>query len=242
MINVNFVPDEYIQNNDSRRTNFMYIALLIIVIGSLAAVYATLSIQYKSSLAKEQALNLQLSQKKQQIKQVEELQEKRNAMLKTALTTANLIEPVGESVIVAALINNLPENVSFLNLGINQKQVEIKPVAPASAANTYQKEIAKKQTVQQPALPETKIITELTIEGLAPSDLGLAHYIENLTGSSFFENVALVESKERIILNSTFRQFKLTAKLCDNIKIDDEKLDNIRIKSEEIEKIAKKIN
>jgi Tfp pilus assembly protein PilN len=246
MINVNLVPEEYIQNNESRRTNFLYIGLLLIVTASLAAVYITLTVQYRRSVAKEDILNSQMAKKKEQIRQVEQLQEKRNVMWKTALTTTNLIEPVSKSVVLASLINKLPANVSFIKLDIAQKLVEKEPVINVTNStenNKYQQEIAKKLKASQQPVAEKVLETGITIEGTAPSDLDLAHYIENLLGSSLFTNIALVESKEFKLLDSTFRQFKVTAKLCDNIHLDDEKIEKIKFKPEKAEKeIAKKIS
>ncbi|GAF80214.1 unnamed protein product, partial [marine sediment metagenome] len=31
MVNINFVPDDYIQSTESRRTNLMYIVLFVVV-------------------------------------------------------------------------------------------------------------------------------------------------------------------------------------------------------------------
>ena len=51
----------------------------------------------------------------------------------------------------------------------------------------------------------------IDIVGIAPSDLQVATYIERLSNSELLDNVALVESKERKIENTIFREFKLTA-------------------------------
>ena len=72
----------------------------------------------------------------------------------------------------------------------------------------------------------------MDIEGIAPSDLQVAAYIEHLGNSILLENVALVESKEKKIENVAFRQFKLTAMLSKEIHLTKEDIDEIRTKAE----------
>ena len=73
----------------------------------------------------------------------------------------------------------------------------------------------------------------MEIEGLAPSDLQVAAYIEHLGNSLLLDNVALVESKEKKVENTTFRQFKLTAMLSQEVHLTKEDVDQIRAKAEQ---------
>jgi Tfp pilus assembly protein PilN len=70
----------------------------------------------------------------------------------------------------------------------------------------------------------------MDIEGVAPSDLQVAAYIKQLSSSSLLDNVALVESKEYKVEETTFRQFKLTAMLRKNVHLSNEDIDGIRAK------------
>ena len=72
----------------------------------------------------------------------------------------------------------------------------------------------------------------MDIEGIAPSDLQVAAYIEHLGSSMLLESVALVESKEKKIEDIAFRQFKLTAMLNKEIHLTKEDIDEIRTKAE----------
>ncbi|GAH79391.1 unnamed protein product, partial [marine sediment metagenome] len=44
MLNINFVPDDYIQNNESRRTNLMYLVLFAVVMAALGGSFLTIKI------------------------------------------------------------------------------------------------------------------------------------------------------------------------------------------------------
>ncbi len=231
MLNINFVPDDYIQNSESRRTNLMYLVLFVVVMAALGGSFMTIKIRQRAFSAKEKFVNAKMAQAQEAIKQFEELQTKRKAILKTALTTAELLEPVPRSVLLASLTNNLPPGVSLLRLKLVQKKPKRTnhPLPATNRSNKYQAARAKKAAAAQPKLsPEKLLETHMDIEGIAPSDLQVAAYIERLSSSSLLDNVALVESKEHQIEDSMFRQFKLTAMLKKDIYLTSEDIERIR--------------
>ena len=220
MLNINFVPDDYIQNNESRRTNLMYLVLLGVVMAGLGGSFVTIKIRQGALGNKEKIVKEKISRTKKAIEQFEELQTKRKVMIKTALTTAELLEPVPRSVLLASLTNNLPTGTSLLRLNLVQKEPRRSYAAPASK---YQ----AKKTAQSELSQERLLETYIEIEGIAPSDLQVAAYIEQLSSSSLLDNVALVESKEHKAEDMTFRQFKLTATLEKNVQLTKEDIGRI---------------
>ena len=99
MLNINFVPDDYVQNSESRRTNLIYLILFLITMIALGASFTAIRMRYRSVVAKEMFVNTKTSQIQESIKQFEELQAKRKSMVKTALMTAELLEPVPRSLL-----------------------------------------------------------------------------------------------------------------------------------------------
>jgi Tfp pilus assembly protein PilN len=172
-----------------------------------------------------------MAQMEESIKQFEELQTKRKEMMRTALTTAELLEPVPRSVLLASLTNSLPPGVSLVKLDMIQKE------APKSAADRLKNKYdpAQDKGADPEARPsvEKTLETRMEIEGIAPSDLQVASYIEHLSGSVLLENVALVESKERKIDDTIYRQFKLTAMLSREVHLTKDDVDHIRSKAEQ---------
>jgi Tfp pilus assembly protein PilN len=221
MLNVNFVPDDYVQTKESRRVNLVYLVLFGLVMAALAGSFATIKTHQRAVRTQEELLNKKMVQAQEAIRQFEELQEKRKVMLKTALTTADLLEPVPRSVLLASLTNNLPPGASFLSLHLIQKEGKKPTPAPAAAPTTkFDQAQAQKTEAQQPKIsPEKLLETYMEIEGLAPSDLQVAAYIEQLSNSALLDNVALVESKEYKIEDSTLRRFKLTAMLSEQVHL-----------------------
>ncbi len=227
MININFVPDDYVQSNESRRTNLLYLVLLMIVMMVFGGSFMVIKIRQRTCNVKEKLVNTRLGRIQDDIKQFEELQTKRKAMMKTALTTTELLEPVPRSVLLASLTNNLPSGVSLLRLNLVQK--ETSRISQA-ATSKYQAAQAKKVADQSKVPLEKLLETHIDIGGIAPSDLQVAAYIEQLSNSSLLDNVALVESKEHKTERGTFRQFKLTAMLRKDVHLSKQDIDKIKVR------------
>lgn len=232
MSNINFVPDDYVQSNESRRANLMCLVLFSVVMAAWGGSFVTIKIRQRACNAEEALVNAKMARMQEAIKKFEELQTRRKEMMRTALTTAELIEPVPRSVVLASLTNNLPAGVSLVKLNLIQKEPQSRSRRNA-AKSRY--EAAKQAGVADAgAKPggEKQLDTNLTIEGMAPSDLQVAAYIEQLGVSSLLTNVALVESKEKKIDETSFRHFKLTAMLSKEIHLTKEDVEEIKAKAE----------
>jgi hypothetical protein len=240
MANINFVPDDYVQGTESRRTNLVYLVLLAVVMTALGGSFVAIKIRQRACSTNEKLVSARMAEAQEVIEQFEQLQDKRREMMKTALTTAELLEPVPRSVLLASLTNNLPPGVSLLELHLIQKQSKQK--GKAATTSKYQAAQAQKRTSQTQALaqagqmqqsenPEKFLETHISIGGTAPSDLQVAAYIERLSNSSLLDNVALVESVECKVEDNTFRQFKLTAMLRKDVHLTTDNIEGIRDKA-----------
>ena len=237
MVNINFVPDDYAQSNESRRTNLIYLVLFAVVMTALGGSFVSIKIRQRACMTSEEVINARMTEIKEAIKQFEELQTKKREMMKTALTTAELLEPVPRSILLASLTNNLPNGVSLLEVNLIQKQS--KQNSTASRTSKYQAAQAKasqangsQQQNSAPENPEKLLVTHIDIGGMAPSDLEVASYIEQLSNSSLLDNVALVESKEYKMEDTTLRKFKLSAMLRKNVHLTKEDIEGIKSKAE----------
>lgn len=234
MVNINFVPDDYIQSNESRRTNLMYLVLLGMMMTAIGLSFITIKIQQRALSAKEQLVNAKMAQVRKKIKQSEKLRAKAKILKETALTVSELLEAVPRSVLLASLTNNLPRGVSLLRLNLIQKEPKKNPAHyRPPAANKYEAAKAQKNAPAQPETSKEKSLeTHIDIEGIAPTDLQVAAYIKQLSNSSLLDKVSLVESKEHnptyrgsnrpIPPNQGLRQFKLTAMLRKEVHLTNE--------------------
>ena len=229
MANLNFVPEDYVQNSRSYRTNLMYLALLMMVMLGLGSSFIVIKMRQRALNVEETALNTRLAQTQEAIKQFEDLQAKRKAMMKTALTTAGLLEPVPRSILLASLTNNLPAGVSLLRLNLVQKEAK-QPNVPATKYQAAQaaKTPTQQQSVGEETSKEKLMETCIDIEGIAPTDRQVADYIRQLANSALLDDVALVESKEHKSDDIAFRQFKLSAVVKKDIRLTAADIKNIK--------------
>jgi len=232
MVNINFVPDDYVQSKESRRTNVMYLILLLIMMAVLGGSFVTIKIRQRAVNAREKVINAKLAEAQVAIDQFEQLQKKRRAMMKTALTTAELLETVPKSVLLASLTNNLPAGVSLVRLNIIQKEPKHRATAAKTAVNKHEQTRDDMANAMQSIVSTEKLIeTHIDIEGIAPSDRQVAAYIQSLSASSILSDVALVESKEHKVDDAISRRFKLKAMLAKNAHLTKQDVEAIKLKS-----------
>ena len=48
MLNINFVPDDYVQSGESRRTNLMCLVLVVLVMAALGGSFVTIKIRQRA--------------------------------------------------------------------------------------------------------------------------------------------------------------------------------------------------
>lgn len=233
MANINFVPDDYVQSNESRRANLMCLVLFSVVIAALGSSYVMIRIRQRACWAEEALVNEKMTRMREAIAKFEHLQAKRKEMMKTALTTAELIEPVPRSVLLASLTNNLPTGTSLVKLDLIQREPSNLSRARPATTNRYQAAQGQTGTAADATQSRERLLeTLIDIEGVAPSDLQVAAYIERLGHSPLLTNVALVESKETQVDQTTFRRFKLKAMLSQEARLTQEDVDEIRARAE----------
>jgi Tfp pilus assembly protein PilN len=198
----------------------------------LGGSFLSIKVRQRAVDAQEKVVNAKMSQAKGRIAQFEEFQRKRKEIMKTALTTMELLEPVPRSVLLASLTNELPGGVSLVNLKLIQKEAKNVQQSP-KASNKYAQEQAKKNAATEVKPSREQLMeTYISIEGIAPTDLQVASYIKNLSNSPLLDKVAMVESKEfKNKELTTFRLFKLTAMLKRNVQVTKNDINKIRGKS-----------
>ena len=118
-------------------------------------------------------------------------------------------------------------------LTLIQKQPKKVKTAPAATSKFNAAQAAKTGQSQARLSQERSLETHIDIGGMAPSDLQVAAYIEHLSNSHLFNNVALVESKEYTVDETTFRQFKLSAILGKEVHLTADDVELIRGGAEE---------
>jgi len=227
---INFVPDDYVQQRRASRANVLYLMLLLAMLGAIGITFGFIKIRQRAVETELTQLNHRMAEAQQQITQLEELKTKSKTMMKTMVMTAELLEPVPRSIILASLTNNLPSGVSLLNFGLEEKEIQVyKPSPKNTTSSRYNKSTATAAASE----PQKTITTDLQIKGIAPSDIQVAGFIANLSNATLFNDVSLVESKEIEIEKIKYREFRLKAVIRSDLTLTKEDIDSVREKREQ---------
>lgn len=232
MATINFVPDDYVQQRQSSRANVLYLMMLTAMLGAIGVTFGFIKMRQKAVKGELEQLDLRMKQTQQQMAELEQLEKQRVTMMKTMVTTAELLEPVPRSILLASLTNNLPTGVSLLEFKLQEKEIISKPASAGGQPKA--KGATSAAASKEAAQPVTTVESSLDIVGIAPSDIQVAAFIAHLSGTILFDQVALVESKEEDIDGVKFRQFRLNAMLKPNLTLSKEDIDTIRKTQEEV--------
>lgn len=230
MAMINFVPDDYVQQRRASRSNVLYLMLLLAMLGAIGITFGFIKMRQRAVQTELAQLNSRMAEAQQQIAQLEELKTKSQAMMKTMVMTAELLEAVPRSIILASLTNNLPSGVSLLDFGLEEKETQI---YKSAAKNTTSSRYSKANATAAAGEPQKTVSTNLQIKGIAPSDIQVAGFISRLNDAILFDDVSLVESKEIEIEKIKYRQFQLKAVIRPDLALTKENIDEIREKREQ---------
>ena len=230
MAMINFVPDDYVQQRRASRSNVLYLMLLLAMLGAIGITFGFIKMRQRAVQTELAQLNTRMAEAQQQIAQLEELKTKSQTMMKTMVMTAELLEPVPRSIILASLTNNLPSGVSLLDFGLEEKETQI---YKSAANNTTSSRYIKANATAAASEPQKTVSTSLQIKGIAPSDIQVAAFISRLSDAILFDDVSLVESKEIEIEKIKYRQFQLKAVIHPDLALTKENIDEIREKREQ---------
>ena len=143
-------------------------------------------------------------------------------MLNKAELASSLVERVPRSILLAELINRMPERLALLDF--DMKSERMKPPAPPTANKDVNGKLAPKgaperaktlqeanEVAQKIETPRYKVV--ITMVGVAPTDLEVSKYMSELNAFPLLREVALDVSEEKNMDNRTMRQFKITMSL-----------------------------
>lgn len=233
MSKVDFLPNEYVQQRDTSRVNLLYLILLCAVMAGIGVTFSFIKLRQRSVQKELASITVSMSKARDQMELVEQLQAKGKGLMKTASITTGLPDVVPRTIILACLTNSLPDGVSLLNLKISDKAVVAAVVEEKSKTQYQAASAALAKSSENDAASVRLVNTFIDITGIAPSDIEVAKYIANIGNSFLLDSVGLVESKEHVIDEVKFRQFKLQAVMNRREKLTSDEVRKLRSKRKE---------
>lgn len=219
MADMSFLPEDYLERRNQRRTNIVSLTLFVVVMtGVIGAFFVTVRERTKIYTLQKQ-INNEYGEAAKRLKQLDELQVKKQEMVRKARITTQLVERIPRSLILAELVNNMPGTLSLLKLEMKTEEVKQARSRAATALERARKQKDKKEggvgggeeADAGPAAKATEVKFDVT--GVAPTDVQVAQYMTSLGQSALFKDVNLVFSEEMKVNDRIMRKFNVQMRL-----------------------------
>lgn len=213
-----FLPDDYVERKADRRANLIYLTLFSVVIAGVVGAFFVTNRQWATVKKHQEAINVRYAQAAKDIEQLKVLEGQKQQMLGKAELTTALIEKAPRSVLLAELINRMPDRLTLLDLELDSKRIDPpKPAAkaggktPAGSKSLASKAGADDKADATPKPPRYDIT--LVIIGVAPTHSQVAQYVSQLQGCPLLDSVELKFSENTSIDDKQLDKFRIEAKL-----------------------------
>ncbi len=205
---LSFLPEDYVERRMEHRTNLICITLFVVVLGAVVGGYFVTTRQRAEIRSQQEQVNKSYAEAARRLEQLQELEQRKDQMLRKAQVTATLVEPVPRTFLLADLINRMPPTLSLFDLEMHSKVIRVpRPVVvkKSAMANAGGKKADEKPQEEPP--PRFEVTMAMT--GVAPTDVQVAQYMSSLSRSPLLSEVNLVFSEENKIEDQIMRRFKI---------------------------------
>jgi len=226
-----FLPEDYLERKAEQRTNIVSVTLFAIVLFAVVAAFFVTNQQWTAVKERQRTINSRYMQAAREIEALRQLQSQTQEMFAKALITTALLEKAPRSVLLADLINRMPERLALLEFNLTSKRVKQSPAAAAAAASQGRAAAGKPRTLaaaaaanakagqqqqqqQTPTAPQPPRY-ESTIElvGVAPTHNQVAAYVAQLQQSPLLRRVELKYSESAVVDDLEMIEFRIEAQL-----------------------------
>jgi len=222
--NTSFLPEDYVEKKSQRRTNLISVSLFVVVMSGIIGAFVVTDRQRVEVSKLQQQVNADFEEAAKRLEQLNDLQSRKQAMVRKARITAMLIERLPRSLILADLINHMPTTLSLLELELVTKVVKTRTrrLATSALEKAKQKQQRKNGAGVDALPPMKKTEASLRLVGVAPTDVQVAQFMTALSRSSMFTDVNLAFSEEvKMSEDQLMRKFRIDMKLNNNITAKD---------------------
>lgn len=235
-----FLPEDYLAKRAERRTSILSVALFICVMLGVTAAFFVSNKEVRDVRKYQEAINLRYAEAAQQLEQLKELERINSQHEQKAEVITALYERVPRSILMAELVNRMPQSATLLQLDLASKRLD-KPVRTTvkkgkEAAKDADKEAAKGLAdgkASRKASRTTKkkdgdegdeavVVTAprfeatLDLKGVAPTHEDVAQYVASLQECPLLTSVELVQSKRATVEDRELMEFGIRAVIRDD--------------------------
>jgi len=209
-----FLPEDYLAKRAERRTNLLALTLFVLVMVGVVGAFLVTNRQWKDVQGYQEAINVQYSQAAQEIEQLKQLEAQKGQLLAKAELTTALIERVPRSILLAEIINRMPEDMTLLEFELKSQKVAAIPV---SSTNTQNKNaISRTSSASAPALSTPAVTapqyqTRVMLVGVTTTHNKVARFGAALQECPLLTNVELKYSERTKIQGNEMNRFRIEA-------------------------------
>jgi len=223
-----FLPEDYIARKNEVRINTLGLLLFVIVtVGVLFAFFITAR-QWNDVKRYQQVINVQYTQAAKDIEQLKVLEGQKTELLGKAELTTALIERVPRSILLAELINRMPQRMTMLTLEVKSTRLDkqarrksrVGPapavVEPKAPAGTSMSRRSRGSATAKPAEEEPKpeflaprFETRVILVGVAPTHQDVARYVAALHQCALLSDIELIFSENTVLLEREMSKFRI---------------------------------
>ncbi len=220
MPHASFLPEDYLAQRAERRSSLLSLTLFIVVMTAVVGAFLVTNRQWARVKVEQQEINVQYTEAAKRISELEALERQKQQLVERAEVAAALVERVPRSILLAELINRMPDAVSLQEFDLKSEKEKIKRVsapvgkvkslttAPAPGRKPTKAEEAEERKIE---VPTYQVAIEM--EGFAPSNQHVAEYLSKLGQCALLRDVELRFSKETKVEEQAVRVFRIRALL-----------------------------
>lgn len=215
-----FLPEDYIEKKAENRNLFIAVFLFIVVTLGVVGAFFVTNRQWTTVKARQQEINRHYATETAKIEQLKVLEAQKQEMLEKAEVTTALIEKVPRSILLAELINRMPQELTLTELNLKSKRIaEPKPKPSANQPKAGQprtlasarpgapKPGEKAEPPPKPAPPRFEF--KIEIMGLAGADEEIADYHRALSDCPLLDKVEILYSGDVKVEEVRMRKFRI---------------------------------
>lgn len=219
-----FLPEDYLQRKEEARANFVNLLLFLVVLFGVVGAFFVTNRQWNNVRTQQAEINGLYAAEAEKIQQLQQLEAQKAEMLEKAEVTTALIERVPRSILLAEVINRMPEKLTLTELNMVGKRIREDPpkkpgAKPKSLAASTKGGAAKKPAAGKAGPKEEEVARarpprmEFTVSliGLSASDEDVADFHASLKECPLLDRVDLVSSVASKIDDVVMRKFRIEA-------------------------------
>jgi Tfp pilus assembly protein PilN len=219
-ITTSFLPEDYLDQKAERRTNMISLSLFGVVMVSVFAAFLVTNRQWSQVKSARASVNEQYELAASQIETLNELEQQKDQLLSKARLAAALVERVPRSILLAELVNRMPNRLGLLEFELKSQKIKPTRVAPrrrgAKGRLGPKRAMTREEAAQleeEKKVEPPRYLVSLTLVGVAPTDIEVSDYINSLNSYRLLKDVNLVSSEERKFDGEKMRQFEIAMTL-----------------------------